>query len=149
MKILLAAAALLLVPSVVEAEDILLLHPVQVAECSLESGGKNLWSGKCCVDMTAAEVDKGFEINVNAMSWRACLYDKNHPGNASLPTFKQTCLGPWINIDQDAADKTFSAQWSIADNCHGSIEDSAEAITKTGQGTFEGKNFRFSWKVAN
>src|SRR6516225_2945124 len=140
MKIFLTAIAMMLAPALVEAEDISLPQPAHIAACSLEVGGKTLWSGKCCVDITAAEVDKTFEVNVNAMSWRACLYDKNHPGNASLPTFKQTCLGPWINIDQDAADKTFSAQWSIPDNCHGSIEDSAEAITKTGEGTFEGKN---------
>ena len=147
MKIFLTAIAMMLAPALVEAEDISLPQPAQIAACSLEVGGKTLWSGKCCVDITAAEVDKTFEVNVNAMSWRACLYDKNHPGNASLPTFKQTCLGPWINISQDSADNTFSAQWSIADSCHGSLQDSAEAIAKTGEGTFEGKNFHFSWKA--
>jgi hypothetical protein len=150
MKLLLTAIAMMFVPSLVEAEEISLLHPVQVAECSLEVGGKNLWSGKCCVDITAMDLGKGFEVNVHAMSWRWCLYRKNHSelgkDGLLLPSPQQKCcLGPWINIDQNE-DNIITAMWSMEGYIHASGQ-SHGLITKTAEGTFEGENFHFSWKA--
>jgi hypothetical protein len=113
--------------------------------CSLEIGGKTLWNGKCCVDVSALDLGKQFAVTVRATGWRACLYEKKHPEDASKPTVEQTCLGPWINIDQDTEGNTWSAYWSLKDYCHADAQDRAEAITKSDQGTFEGNNFRFSW----
>jgi hypothetical protein len=143
MKIIIAATGMMLATcSISCAESV-------TAQCSLDIDGKSAWKGKCCVETTATDDGStGFLVTVHAESWRGCVYEKQHPGlNASLPTYQQKCFGPWISIFEEKDDagtgKTLSAYWSIEDACHGG--KNVVAI-KTGEGTYHGDNFRFTWK---
>ena len=142
MRTIIAATGMLLTSwSIASAE-------VVPANCSLDVDGKNVWNDKCCVETYANDDGStGFLAALHAESWRGCVYAKQHPGNASLPTYKQKCFGPWINIseekDIDGKTKTLDANWSIEDSCHGGMNVPA---TKTGEGMFHGENFRFIWK---
>jgi len=142
MKTLFAATGMMLATcSFAYAESI-------TAQCSLDVDGKNVWNDKCCVETTAQDDGStGFLADLHAESWRGCAYEKKHPGNASLPTYQQRCFGPWININEEKDDagtgKTLSAYWSIEDACHGGEN---VAAVKTGDGTYRGDNFHFTWK---
>jgi hypothetical protein len=113
------------------------------AHCSLVVDGKEVWNGRCCVTASASPHD--MTASLHAEGWQACLYNKKHPENEKLPTFKQKCLGPWINISVDsdapAKTKTYSAYWSIEGACHGG---SIHTATRSGN-TYQGDDFKFEW----
>ena len=75
------------------------------------------------------------------------LMKRNILATHALPTYQQRCFGPWININEEKDDagtgKTLSAYWSIEDACHGGEN---VAAVKTGDGTYRGDNFHFTWK---
>jgi hypothetical protein len=114
-----------------------------VAQCSLVVDGNEVWNGKCCVSADASPDD--LNASLHAESWQACLYAKKHPENAKLPTYKQNCFGPWINIFKDDEETSkgdnYSAYWSIEGACHGGGVYSAK---KTGN-VYQGDKFIFRW----
>ena len=117
-----------------------------VGVCSLVIEGKEVWNGKCCVTASASPTD--MLASLHAEGWRACLYSRKHPENERLPTYKQKCLGPWINISEeeqpDAKGRKFSAYWSVKGACHGGASYPAE---RTGN-VYKGDNFIFEWRPA-
>lgn len=135
MTVLAAAVGIALVPlSHVRAKE-----REVVAHCSLVVDGEKVWNGKCCVTASTEPPE------LHAESWQACLYGRKHPQNASLPTFKQTCLGPWIDIfeehDESAKGSNFSAYWSVKNACHGGMTFPAR---KAGN-VYQGDTFVFEW----
>jgi hypothetical protein len=115
-----------------------------VGQCSLVVDGKEVWNGKCCVSADASP--DNLDATLHAESWQACLYAKKHPENANLPTYKQKCIGPWINISKDDEDAgkgdVYSAYWTIEDACHGG---QAYPAKKTGN-VYQGDKFTFRWR---
>jgi hypothetical protein len=136
-KLLLAFGTLFLVHAGAEAQE-------TVATCNLVVGGRPVWNGKCCVTASAEPSEMSAELH--AESWKACQYGKKHPQNAELPTYKQTCIGPWINISRESAPeekgKDFTAYWSLEDACHGG---ETHAAKKSGN-LYRGDNFTFEWR---
>jgi hypothetical protein len=117
-----------------------------VAQCSLMIEGAEVWNGKCCVSADASP--GSMTADLHAESWQACLYKKKHPENENLPTYKQKCIGPWINISQesetDAKGNNYSAYWSLEGACHGSENFSA----KRNGNVYQGDKFIFEWHEA-
>ncbi len=115
-----------------------------VAKCSLIVDGAEVWNGKCCVSASASPQD--MSASLYAEGWKACLYKKRHPENEKLPTYKQRCFGPWINISQEAEanakGQNYSAYWSIEDACHGGENFPA----KRNGNVYQGDKFKFEWR---
>ncbi|MGO9427472.1 hypothetical protein [Rhodoblastus sp.] len=113
------------------------------AQCSLVVDGNDVWNGKCCVSADASP--DSMTADLHAEGWQACLYKKRHPENESLPTYKQKCFGPWINIsrnsEKDAKGNDYSAYWSLEGACHGGENYSA----KRSGNTYQGDKFIFEW----
>jgi hypothetical protein len=73
------------------------------------------------------------------------LYRRRHPENENLPTYKQKCFGPWINIwEEDRPDpkgRRYSAYWSVEGACHGGENYPA----KRAGNVYQGDKFLFEW----
>jgi hypothetical protein len=131
------------------------------ATCSLEVDGRKIWDGKCCVEQSAMDDGAGgFIVDVEAQSLRACVYQKKHPEQTTLPTSQKKCFGPWIVVSQipsgmdtsseepavpgSEGREKLSVYWSIQDACH--AEMTPVAAFKTGSGAYRGAHFRFHWE---
>jgi hypothetical protein len=114
-----------------------------IAKCSLVVDGSEVWNGKCCV--TAETTPYDMTASLHAESWQACLYNKRHPQNARLPTYRQKCLGPWINTwqepEQNSKANNYLAYWSIEGACHGGENYPATRIGNV----YQGEKFIFEW----
>jgi hypothetical protein len=136
-KLPMALGALLLAHSGADAQE-------TIATCILVVDGRQVWNGKCCITASAEPSEMTAELH--AESWKACQYGKKHPQNARLPTYKQTCIGPWINISQeterDEKGNDFTAYWSIEDACHGGATHWAK---KSGN-LYRSDSFTFEWR---
>jgi hypothetical protein len=114
-----------------------------IANCSLVVNGSEVWNGKFCV--TAETTPYDMTSSLHAESWQACLYNKRRPENARLPTYRQKCLGPWINIwqepEQNSKANNYLAYWSIEGACHGGENYPA---MRTGN-VYQGDKFTFEW----
>jgi hypothetical protein len=114
-----------------------------IAKCSLVVDGSEVWNGKCCV--TAETTPYDMTASLHAESWQACLYNKRHPQNARLPTYRQKCLGPWINTwqepEQNSKANNYLAYWSIEGACHGGENYPATRIGNV----YQGDKFIFEW----
>jgi hypothetical protein len=133
---LLALGLFFLSHSSAGAEDV-------AAKCSLVVDGAEVWNGKCCVTASASPHD--MTASLHAESWQACLYKRRHPENEALPTYKQKCFGPWINIwqdsEQNAKGNNYSAYWSIEGASHGGENYPA----KRRGNVYQGDKFIFEW----
>jgi hypothetical protein len=68
----------------------------KVARCRLVTDGQEVWNSKCCLSF---DFEPGETVaSLHASGWHACQYDRKHPHQTNLPTYRQTCFGPWINI---------------------------------------------------
>jgi hypothetical protein len=116
----------------------------RAATCLLIENGQTVWNGQCCV--TASAEPETMTVSLQAESWRACQYQKRHPENETLPTYKQTCIGPWINISQesqpDEKGYDFTAYWSLDNACHGGQPHGAR---RSGD-LYKGDDFSFEWR---
>ena len=132
-----AGRTTLLPDSLVRAKEI-------IANCSLVIDGQELWNGKCCVAAQTEPYDPTGSFH--AESWQACLYRKNHPENEKLPTYKQKCFGPWLNVWESSADTTesdsFFAYWSLEGACHGDGNHPAKRVGNS----YQGDKFLFEWR---
>jgi hypothetical protein len=111
------------------------------AQCSMytngEISGKKVWKGKCSVETINGDTSRPV---LSVVSWRDFIYDKKHPDFD-----RQYQCGPWLNIYISDVPGTLHAQWGSDGSCHGG---DTVAVIKTGEGSYRGDNFAFTWRKA-
>ncbi len=113
------------------------------AYCSLVVDGQEVWNSKCCVKAEALTFNMAAILT--AKGWQACLYDRRHPTNNTLPTSQQKCYGPWINLTQlsdSSQNNDYDAYWNLEGGCHGGEMYTAK---RTGN-VYQGDKFIFEWR---
>jgi hypothetical protein len=103
-----------------------------------ERGGQEYLGGRCCVE-TSVRDDNSIELS--AVNWRDCIYHKKHPDGL---TEHYQC-GPWVNIRAPEHPEDNTGLYAeVGDGfCRGGY---TVAVVKTGEGTYRGNNFAFTWR---